>query len=61
MVDMHKMAGGWPKIAKEWLQLEPQDEPKFLLSCRRNANSAKSAMPSSILSPRCPKTAQNNP
>ena len=61
MVDMHEMAPRWPKMAPKWSQLEPQDEPRMVLSCRRNANFAKSAMPSSVLSPRGPKTAQSSP
>ena len=61
MVDMHEMAPRWPKMAPKWSQLEPQDEPKMVLSCRRGANFAKSAMPSSVLSPRGPKTDQSGP
>ena len=61
MVDMHEMAPRWPKMAPKWSQLEPQDEPKMVLSCKRGANFAKSAMPSSVLSPRGPERAQSDP
>ena len=37
----------------------PQNDSKMVLSCMRGANFAKSAMPSSVISPRNPKTAQS--
>ena len=46
-----------PKIPARWLQ----GDPKMVLSFKRNANFAKSAMPSSVLSPRGLERAESDP
>ena len=62
-----KMSKNGPKTAQDGQKMAPrrfQDDAKMekmALSCRRSANFAKSSMPSSVLSPRRPKTAQSGP
>ena len=56
-----KMAPRWPRDGPKMTPRWPQGDPQMVLSCRRGANFAKSAMPSSVLSPRGPERAQSDP
>ena len=51
----------WPQDGPKMVPRRPQGDPKMVLSCRRNANFAKLAMPSSVLSPSRPERAQSGP
>ena len=59
--DRPGMTPRWPRAGPKMVPGQLQGDPKMVLSCRRSANFAKSAMPSSVLSPRGPKTAQSGP
>ena len=58
MVDM---ATRWPQDDPEMVPRWPQGDHKIVLSCKRGANFAKLAMPSSVRSPKGPKVAPRRP
>ena len=50
-----------PQDSQKMVPRWPQGDPKMVLSCKRGANFAKSALPTSVRSPRGPKVTPRRP